>query len=248
MKPHKYTAIILAAGMGTRLRSLIGEKPKSFLEIAGISLINRSLTQLRDHGVSEIIIVVGYMKEYFINMVPIKGISIHYVNNENYATTGSMHSLSLLENVISDDRQYILLESDLLYENFALSSLLNANDSNILLTSGFTDSGDEVFVHGHRLVQYISKKKNHDYVISGELVGISKLSPIQIKEMCNYYTKNFYFKSKYDYEICISDIASSNEVNILKIENLKWCEIDDYKHFDRAVHNIYPAILSDSAK
>lgn len=66
LKRHKIdNAIILAAGMSTRFVPLNYETPKGLLVVNGESLIERQIKQLREKGIDEIIIVVGYMKDKF---------------------------------------------------------------------------------------------------------------------------------------------------------------------------------------
>lgn len=66
LKEHRIdNAIILAAGMSTRFVPLNYEMPKGLLEVKGEVLIERQIRQLREKGIEEIIIVVGYMKEKF---------------------------------------------------------------------------------------------------------------------------------------------------------------------------------------
>lgn len=52
-------AIILAAGMGTRLRPITDKKPKSLVEVAGEAMTERQVRFLKDKGINDIIVVVG---------------------------------------------------------------------------------------------------------------------------------------------------------------------------------------------
>ena len=58
-------AIILAAGMGTRLRPITNKKPKSLVEVAGEAMTERQVRFLKDQGINDIIVVVGYQKDAF---------------------------------------------------------------------------------------------------------------------------------------------------------------------------------------
>ena len=128
-------AIILAAGMGTRIRPLSNNIPKSFIEIGGTPLIIKSLNNLNKIGIKEVIIVIGYMDDYFINQLgtKFKGIKIKYILNKDYSNTGSMYSLSQTEGIIDDD--ILLLESDLLYELRALKALMDSPESDEILAA-----------------------------------------------------------------------------------------------------------------
>lgn len=88
---HKVeNAIILAAGMSTRFAPINFEKPKGLLEVKGERLIERQIRQLKDVGISEIIIVIGYMKEEFTYLVDKYGVVLveapDYAIKNNYAS------------------------------------------------------------------------------------------------------------------------------------------------------------------
>ena len=84
------TAVILAAGMGTRLGGFTKEQPKGFLEIDGQSLIERSIRNLIDHGITDIIIGTGYFHEHF-DLLRQKFPGVTTCRNEDFAVTGSMY-------------------------------------------------------------------------------------------------------------------------------------------------------------
>lgn len=91
LEEHKIAnAIILAAGMSTRFVPLNFEKPKGLLEVRGEILIERQINQLREKGIEEIIVVVGYMKEQFEYLVDKYGVILietsEYNKRNNYAS------------------------------------------------------------------------------------------------------------------------------------------------------------------
>ena len=167
------TAVILAAGMGTRLREVVGEQPKGLLRLGTSELIIRSLEILRHFGIEKIVMVTGYKEEDYQKSLAEKNIQVEFVTNHDYASTGSMHSLSLAEELVDSD--ILLLESDLFYEQLAIQTLIEQPGSAILL-SGQTNSGDEVYVYGNQgKIDYISKEKKTEFTKQGELVGISRI-------------------------------------------------------------------------
>lgn len=90
-KPQK--AVILAAGLGRRIVPINAETPKALLEVQGQTLIERLICQLREVGVNEIYVVVGFMKERFEYLIDTYNVSL-IVNNE-YASRNNLHSLTL---------------------------------------------------------------------------------------------------------------------------------------------------------
>ena len=81
----KKNAIILAAGMSTRFVPLSFEKPKGLLKVKGQVLIERQILQLREKGIDEIIIVVGYMKEQFKYLIDKFGVIL--IETKEYEKT-----------------------------------------------------------------------------------------------------------------------------------------------------------------
>ncbi|HET7838812.1 MAG TPA: NTP transferase domain-containing protein [Rectinemataceae bacterium] len=93
-------AIILAAGMGTRLRPLTDDRPKSLVEVAGESFFARQLRQLRSAGVSEVSVVTGYMAEAF---APWRGQSgLSFVHNDHYDDRNNLWSMYLVRDRLAD--------------------------------------------------------------------------------------------------------------------------------------------------
>ncbi|NQU63243.1 MAG: phosphocholine cytidylyltransferase family protein [SAR324 cluster bacterium] len=246
VKKEIRSAVILAAGMGSRLREVIGDKPKGLLVIDEKEIIKRSLDCLQNNGISDIVMVLGYLREKYIQALQKEYPQIKYVYNPDYTCTGSMHSLFLAREHLTGD--FLLLESDLLYEKRCISSLITGKSDEAILISGTTHSGDEVYVHGQAgLINRIAKKKDPQLISQGELVGISKISAALYEKMCAYYEHVIPFPSDYHYEDCLSDLSTGQPIPYLKIEDLIWTEIDDPSHYRRALEQIYPKICAKEA-
>ena len=96
------TAVILAAGMGSRLQDITkNEVPKGLFKIEGKSLIERSVEKLRCLGIEKIYIVTGYLSELYEEFAKDKSY-IHIFKNRKYKATGSMTSLAILENELKE--------------------------------------------------------------------------------------------------------------------------------------------------
>jgi 2-aminoethylphosphonate-pyruvate transaminase len=237
------TAVILAAGMGTRLKGHTQEKPKGFLEIDGDSLIERSIKHLVDQGISRIVIGTGYFHEHFEELKN-KFPGITTLRNVDYATTGSMYTLYVVRDLINEP--FLLLESDLLYDPAALNYLLSDTRPDIILASGKTNSGDEVYIQHSTsgLLQNMSKDRSQLKHISGELVGISKISPALLGKMVNFAGNHFSKgKKMMNYEDALVGASKEHDIFIKVVDDLAWCEIDDESHLQRALNLVYPKIL-----
>lgn len=240
------TAVILAAGMGTRLRSIFNGKPKGLLEIGGKTLIKESLRRITLGGITDIIIVTGYSADHYQRELAEEYPQIRYIPNREYDTTGSMHSLFQVRKLITSD--FLLLESDLLYEDRCISALIQSKHKTEILISGKTGSGDEVYVFGeNNKVSFINKAKSETLTCQGELVGISKLHLMFFAQLCEYYESNLVKLQNAHYEECISDLSLTHLVHYLKIPDIIWTEIDNPDHYRRALKEIFPRIYGVSA-
>jgi len=237
------TAVILAAGMGSRLGESFSGKPKGFIEIGGMSLVGRSLNVLKRTGIDRIVIGTGHQSQAYEILSQECGAVC--VFNARYSETGSMCTLWNMRYDINGP--FLLLESDLLYHPSAIGMLLADERANVVLASGPTFSGDEVFIGYNRegLLLNLSKDRS---VVSGsdtELVGISKISMPLFKQMCRFFETSVSQRPRLEYEEALVDAARTLPIYIRKAEELVWCEIDDPVHLKRAQEVIWPKIRMD---
>lgn len=236
------TAVILAAGMGTRLGAEWRLRPKGFLSLGERPIIEESLERLRRAEIDRVLIVTGHCNECYDEIARRSGGFVETVHNARYQHSGSMYSLYLLKEKIHDD--FLLLESDLIYEQRALTSAIKFPQDNCVLLSGLTGSSDEVFVElaAGRLVR-MSKDRSELGKISGELVGITKVSRELFSQMLATAEELFEDSLEKDYETDgLVTAARHYPVYGHLVEDLLWAEIDDATHLERAQELIYPRI------
>lgn len=240
--------VILAAGVGRRLRPLTHTLPKAFLPIAGKPLIHYSLDNLDHHGLKDVTLVVGYKASYFQEQLGnhYKGLTLHYILNPAYQTTGSMSSLSQIQGVLDDD--ILLLESDLLYEPQAVEDMLRLPQKDVILVADLSGSGDEVYICVDEKKRVIDLGKNipekNKKKAIGEFVGISKLSKQFLKKLFETVQKDRNInKVQYHYEECIFKTGQLGyPVYVLYKKNLLWIEIDTENDLQKAREGMYPRI------
>lgn len=241
--PKITTAVILAAGLGMRLRDTFSGKPKGLLSIGGVPLVERSIQQLMAQGIRDIIIVTGYLPEMYEALADVYPI-VRTVHNPVYADSGSMYSLYCARDAINGP--FLLLESDLLYESRALSTLLDSPFEAAILVSGFTQSGDEVYIETKDNYFYHMSKERHDLHaprVVGELVGISKISNALFEQMIAYSEQYFQKSLHWHYEDgCLNQVGKETLIPICFVPDLVWCEIDNAEHLHRAESVIWPQI------
>jgi len=173
-------AVILAAGVSSRLRPLTDSIPKSLLVVAGKSLLERSLDALQRHGLIECIIVTGYlhtMIEQFVRNLR-SSINVSFVLNPEFERTNNNYSLWLALPHIKG-RHMLLLDGDILFDTRILSGLLNSTHDDALVIRSSARLGSEeikVQLDSEGFVQRIGKEVDPEVAV-GESLGIEKFSP-----------------------------------------------------------------------
>ena len=238
-------AVIVAAGLGSRLKEKTISKPKGFLELGGIAIVEWSVQKLLACGIEKIIIGTGYHAEAYDELAK-KYPAIQTAFSPDYEKTSSMATLKVCAPYVTDD--FLLLESDLIYDSIGLAVLCNDTHENVILASGATNSGDEVYLEADdSFLKTLSKNKAELSSTYGELVGISKISRSLLSAMCEYYGKKRAELPKLDYEHAIMACTSSNPVFIRKVEYYAWREIDDDSHLEIAQNEILPLIKENES-
>lgn len=235
------TAVILAAGKGDRLSDVLPDRPKGFLDLNGQTLIERSIQQLRSVGVQDIIIVTGYGATFYEDLAHREN-DVVLVHNPDFATTGNMYSLYCAREYIHSS--FLLLESDLIYENRALTVLMTHPKKEVVLLSGLKDTDDGVYVYtqNNRIVHMSKKQNDHPAKIEGKLVGIVKLSLDGFKALVAYAEERFTHDMTFYYEFGLTDIAETADIHHHKIEDLVWAEIDTLEHLEWVKQDIIPRL------
>lgn len=221
------TAVIMAAGLGSRFGEKTELMPKGFVPVGGIPMIERSLTILKSCGIERIIIGTGYHKEWYESLAQRES-GIECIFSPRFAETNSMYTLWNCREAIGND-DFLLLESDLVFEKKAISSLLACSAPDIMLISPVTKFQDQYYVESddNNILTRCSVHKEELHA-KGELVGIHKLSNKFYKKMCDDYAviADSQPKLGYEYEL-LSMSQRLSPVYVLNVPGLAWYEIDD---------------------
>ena len=173
------TAVILAAGMGTRLRPRTNDLPKALLEVGGKPLLRRCLESVAAAGVTRVVVVTGYLHEMVEEYLAGLSLSCRKdtIFNPQYASTSNNYSLSLAGPEIAGE-ELLLLDSDILFAPGILRLLMNASSQNALVVRRTGDLGSEeikVLLDGDGRVLRIGREID-PVTAQGESVGIERFS------------------------------------------------------------------------
>lgn len=241
-------AIILAAGMASRLRPLTLTTPKSLLKVGERSLLQRSMDALIANGVTEFCIVTGYlhdMIEDFVKEQYADSIQVTFIYNKVYETTNNIYSLWLAR-PFAEGQEVLLLDSDLLYDPQIVTRVL-ATDAPNVLTLIRHELGEEemkVVTDAQGSIKEISKTCNPAEA-AGESLGIEKMGKDYTKAlyrelepmMNEEHLENVFYERAFE-----RLIPQGHTYKVLDVTELFSCELDTIEDFENAKAKI-PARL-----
>jgi|TARA_B110000444_G_scaffold260660_1_gene308518 choline kinase len=219
-------AIILAAGMGKRMKDITLNKPKPLLEVANTTIIEYLVTCLKEIGIRQIYVVTGYKSKMIKSKL---GNSVNYIHNKKFKSTNSIYSLYLAKKYLYKSN-FILMNGDIFLSKVFLSKVANFKHS---ISFGIKRkkylNGEMNIILNKNIIKEISKDIRHDQ---------SNAESAQI----SYFTKkdaNILFKKIYQLikEKCFNlfpayayqAIIQKSKLKISFIKPKCWFEIDNKK-------------------
>ena len=118
------TALLLAAGTGSRLFPLTNSAPKCLTMVNGVSILERLISNLNQHGFKRLVVVTGHLENHIRHFLgnQVGNIKIEYIFSPLYKTTNNIYSLWMARKVINEP--LLLLESDLVFDESLLDDML----------------------------------------------------------------------------------------------------------------------------
>lgn len=236
--------LILAAGMGKRLKELTAGNTKCMVKVNGVTLIERVLRILDKKNLSKIVIVVGYRGQQLIDYIATLDIKtpIVYVNNEIYDKTNNIYSLALAGDYLCAE-DTLLFESDLIFEEAVVDALLEDPRETLALVDKFEswmdgtctvlDEEDCIvdFVPG----KYLKFMDREQYYKTVNIYKFSKhFSKYTYMPFLEAYAKAMGNNEYYESVIKLIAMLETKEIRVKRLEGQKWYEIDDVQDLDIA--------------
>ena len=236
--------IILAAGMGKRLKKLTNNNTKCMVKVNNVTIIERALRILDRKHLSRIVIVIGYKGEQlmeFINSLHITT-PICYINNPIYDKTNNIYSLALAKEYLCNE-DTLLLESDLVFEEEVIDSLLKDSRDNLALVDKFEswmdgtcmklDDNDHIvdFIPGKYL--QFSEKENYFKTVNIYKFSAEFSKKIYIPFLTAYEEamgENEYYESV----IKLIALLDTKGIQAKRLNGQKWYEIDNIQDLNIA--------------
>jgi len=186
-------ALILAAGRGSRMKSITDNKPKCLVEFNGDTILNWQTDALIENGINDISIIVGY-RENLIPESPYKKIMNHKWNNTNM-----VYSLMCAKELLKEDGDLIISYSDIIYQSDVVKKLINTvGEIVVVVDKDWRKQWDLRFdnpisdAESLRISSYgnildIGQKVKNLKEIEAQYIGLIKLTDEGKKQLLNYY-------------------------------------------------------------
>jgi choline kinase len=237
------TGVILAAGKGSRLTGTAGDKPKCLVDAGGVTLIERQMRALRHAGIRDIVVVVGCAAERVRSAC---GDGVTFVENIRFAETNSLYSLWTARALLRDG--FVVLNCDVLFHPALLDALLTTHHDAALLMAyreaGQPPFGDEemkIKVRGGRVLE-ISKTMDPAEA-DGENLGIVKFGPATAPTIVSILERLVGEGRTRDWAPrAFLEFALTRPLHVIGTGGYPWIEIDFPEDYQRAVHEVLPAI------
>lgn len=236
--------LILAAGMGLRLKELTRDHTKCMVKVNGVTLIERALCQMDRLQLSRIVVVVGYKGRKLMEYIETLGIRtpVCYVENPVYDKTNNIYSLFLAkEYLVQEDT--LLLESDLIFEDEILRVLIEDPRETLALVDKYEswmdgtcmkvgeDDSIEALVPGKK---FAFEDSLHYYKTVNIYKFSRKFSATHYVPFLEAYTRALGNNEYYEQVLQVITMLDDPEIKAKKLEGQSWYEIDDIQDLDIA--------------
>lgn len=241
--PKVQNAIILLAGMGSRLRPLTDNLHKALLSIQGKTILERQIAQLTRCGISRLHLVLGYREQDICDFVTknFSDLNVQFHRNEIYEKTNTGYSLYLVLKTMTES--FLLLDGDVLLHNKLVEALCVDTTDNLLLCetdpakldaeavkARLSNSGEIV-----EIGKPISLEKAH-----GESIGVGLYQKDWATALKSQLEKSLKDESNWNwyYEDAMQELLSNEQapspLKIVSTGDHAWVEVDDFQDLERA--------------
>jgi len=241
-------AVILAAGQGTRIRSVHGEHPKCLIEVDNTTILDHQLDALSKAGINDVAIVVGYEKQQIMNHVMSRRLSriqrIHFIENPAFAITNNIYSLWLAVDWVRGG-SFVVLNADVIFDAEILDTAVQAQAPiSMIVDPLWRDETMKVIIHGDRVV-HMSKKISREQ-FSGTYIGITIFAKtIQERFIQKLNTLISAGRVNDFFNIAVQELADEGiRVGYSSTDGLAWAEIDDPGDLSFAQQNVFPQLAA----
>ena len=227
-------ALILSAGLGTRLAPLTDEYPKSLTTVNGKPIIFQQLDSLLENGIEDITIISGYKAELLQSSVNAAYPTAKFVESVDYRTTNNMYSAFLGRDIVGGD-DFLMMNADVFFDSSVIKSLLEFDAQNAIVVDvgTYIEESMKVVEENGKLVE-ISKQIPPEKAL-GSSIDVYKFSKEGGKAFfakCAEYIEDKKELKKWS-EVALNDILPKCDFKACPLKG-RWFEIDNLEDLKAA--------------
>lgn len=221
-------ALILAAGLGTRLAPITNDRPKSLVSVNGQPILFKQIDNLHENGITDITIVSGYKANVLEKAVHELYPEINIIESADYANTNNMYSAYIARNVVSGG-DFLMMNADVFYDASVITALLACEAPNAIVTDigTYIEESMKVVEKDGRLVA-ISKQITPEDAL-GASIDVYKFSKeggnVFFAKCAEYIEERKQLKMWS--EVALNDILSEVVFKACPLDG-RWLEIDNH--------------------
>jgi choline kinase len=240
-------AVILAAGQGTRIRSVHGEHPKCLIEVDNTTILDHQLDALSMVGINDVGIVVGYEKEQIIAHVNARTLlspRIRLVENPAFAITNNIYSLWLALDWLRGD-SFIVLNADVIFNPEILDVAVRPHAAiSMIVDPLWRDETMKVVILDDHVIKMSKNISREEF--SGTYIGITVFSKA-IQDRFFHKMEDVITAGRVNefFNVAVQELANEGvPVGHTGTDGLPWAEIDDPVDLTFARHNVFPQLAT----
>ena len=221
-------ALILAAGLGTRLAPITNDRPKSLVPVNGQPIILKQIDNLHKNGITDITVVSGSKANILEEKIHALYPEIRIIESVDYATTNNMYSAYLAHEVM-ENSDFLMMNADVFYDASVVTALLNFEAPNAIVTDigNYLEESMKVVEENGRLVKISKSIEKADAL--GASIDVYKFSSDAGKKFFGKCAE--YIETKKELkmwsEVALNDILKDVEFRACPLVG-RWLEIDNH--------------------
>jgi L-glutamine-phosphate cytidylyltransferase len=248
--PSIRTALLLAAGIGSRLAPLTDTMPKCLVSVAGMPILERLVRALDAHGIERLVIVVGYragmIRDYLGESFG--GITVEYIEDSLFATTSTLYSLWLARQAI--DEPFLIIESDVVFDTPLLAPLLQGDRIAVSAQLPWMN-GTTVTLDSHRRVTalyssapgvYDQHCRDTDHFITVNITSVARDTWTEVRKGLDRHVAAGHTGIFHDVVFAEMTAAGTMALEAVIFPTERWYEVDTPADRD-AAESIFPSRL-----
>lgn len=222
------TALLLAAGTGSRLAPLTDITPKCLVPVNDISILERLVYSLQKHNFNRLVVVIGHRGDCICNYLGTRkgGMDITYITSPLYKTTNNIYSLWLAREMI--DEPFLLIESDLVFDTDMLTDMLYPDRAAVAKIKPWMN-GTTVTINSHMVIDAFhcgTHPHGEEHFKTVNIYSLSSRTWGLVRKRLDHHIKNNMVNGYY--ETVFADMVKEGCLSFTPVffDSSLWYEID----------------------